>query len=165
MLGGKPLLARELDASGAVVTRVARPEVWGDAVIVRKDLPTSYNLAVVVDDAAAGMTHVVRGADLLTSTPRQIFLQQCLGLPTPAYAHLPVAINAAGEKLSKQTLAAPLDMLRPAPALFAALVFLGQQPPDELAQADCATVWHWAKTHWQLRHVPQQLALPMPTIF
>jgi glutamyl-Q tRNA(Asp) synthetase len=137
----------------------------GDFIVLRADGLFAYQLAVVVDDAAAGMTHVVRGADLLTSTPRQIFLQQCLGLPTPAYAHLPVAINAAGEKLSKQTLAAPLDMLRPAPALFAALVFLGQPPPDELAQADCATVWHWAKTHWQLRHVPQQLALPMPTIF
>jgi len=148
---------------GRITSDLARDA--GDFIVLRADGLFAYQLAVVFDDAAAGMTHVVRGADLLTSTPRQIFLQQCLGLPTPAYAHLPVAINATGEKLSKQTLAAPLDMLRPAPALFAALVFLGQQPPDELAQADCATVWHWAKTHWQLRHVPQQLALPMPTIF
>lgn len=137
----------------------------GDFIVLRADGLFAYQLAVVVDDAAAGMTHVVRGADLLMSTPRQIFLQQCLGLPTPAYVHLPVAVNAAGEKLSKQTLAAPLDIMRPTPALFAALVFLGQQPPDELAQADCATVWHWARMHWQLQHVPQQLALPMPTIF
>lgn len=133
----------------------------GDFIVLRADGLFAYQLAVVVDDAAAGMTHVVRGADLLMSTPRQIFLQQCLGLPTPAYAHLPVVVNAAGEKLSKQTLAAPLDISRPGPALFAALKFLGQMPPAELAQMDCDTVWDWAKSHWQLQRVPQQLALPM----
>lgn len=137
----------------------------GDFIVLRADGLFAYQLAVVVDDATTGMTHVVRGADLLASTPRQIFLQQCLGLPMPAYAHLPVAVNAAGEKLSKQTLAAPLDITRPVPALFAALKFLGQEPPAELAQADCETVWYWAKTHWQLQRVPQQLALPMQTIF
>ncbi len=136
----------------------------GDFIVLRADGLFAYQLAVVVDDAAAGMTHVVRGADLLTSTPRQIFLQQCLGLPTPAYAHLPVAVNAAGEKLSKQTLAAPLDVARPAPWLFAALKFLGQTPPAELAQANgdtnCDALWDWAKNHWQLQHVPRQLTLP-----
>lgn len=133
----------------------------GDFIVLRADGLFAYQLAVVVDDAAAGMTHVVRGADLLMSTPRQIFLQQCLGLPTPAYAHLPVVVNAVGEKLSKQTLATPLDISRPGPALFAALKFLGQMPPAELAQMNCDTVWDWAKSHWQLQRVPQQLALPM----
>jgi len=133
----------------------------GDFIVLRADGLFAYQLAVVVDDAAAGMTHVVRGADLLMSTPRQMFLHQCLGLPTPAYAHLPVVVNAAGEKLSKQTLAAPLDISRPGPALFAALKFLGQMPPAELAQMDCDSVWDWAKSHWQLQRVPQQLALPM----
>ena len=137
----------------------------GDFIVLRADGLFAYQLAVVVDDAAAGMTHVVRGADLLMSTPRQIFLQQCLGLPTPAYAHLPVVVNAAGEKLSKQTLVTPLDISRPGLALFAALKFLGQMPPEELAQRDCDAVWDWAKSHWQLQRVPQQLALPMRTNF
>ncbi len=107
----------------------------GDFILLRADGLFAYQLAVVVDDAAAGITHVVRGADLLASTARQIFLQQCLGLPIPYYAHLPVAVNAAGEKLSKQTRAAPVDASRPGPALFAALEFLGQQPPPELSGA------------------------------
>lgn len=101
MLGGKPLLARELDASGAVVTRVARPEVWGDAVIVRKDLPTSYNLAVVVDDAAQGVTHVTRGQDLYAATDLHRLLQVLLGLPEPLYHHHRLVMGPHGQKLSK----------------------------------------------------------------
>ena len=97
---------------------------------------------------------------LLASTPRQIFLQQCLGVPTPAYAHLPVAVNAAGEKLSKQTRAAPVDCSRPGPGLFAALEFLGQQPPPELSGAAVSELWVWAKANWQLACVPRGPALP-----
>jgi glutamyl-Q tRNA(Asp) synthetase len=97
----------------------------------------------------------VRGADLLASTARQIFLQQCLGLPTPCYAHLPVAVNAAGEKLSKQTRAAPVDASQPGPALFAALEFLGQQPPPELSGGAPQELWAWATAHWQLARVPR----------
>ena len=104
----------------------------GDFVLLRADGLFAYQLAVVLDDAEQGITHVVRGADLLDSTPRQIWLQQCLGVPTPAYAHLPVVVNADGEKLSKQTLAAALDDNHPVPALWQALYFLGQQPPQEL---------------------------------
>ncbi len=126
----------------------------GDFVLLRADGLFAYQLAVVVDDAEAGITHVVRGADLLASTPRQIFLQQCLGLPTPGYAHLPVVVNAAGEKLSKQTRAAPVDISRPGPALFAALEFLGQRPPQELSCATVAEIWAWARTNWQLVRVP-----------
>jgi glutamyl-Q tRNA(Asp) synthetase len=95
----------------------------------------------------------VRGADLLASTSRQIFLQQCLGVPTPDYAHLPVAINAAGEKLSKQTRAAAVDVSRPGPALYAALDFLGQRPPSMLSRAPVYEIWEWARTNWGLSQV------------
>ncbi len=156
--------AAEVAFDDAIQGRIesALTQESGDFIVLRADGLFAYQLAVVVDDAAAGITHVVRGADLLASTPRQIFLQQCLGLPTPAYAHLPVAVNAAGEKLAKQTLAAPLDITRPAPALVAALAFLGQMPPAELAHASRDEVWNWASVHWQRRRVPRQLALPEP---
>src|SRR5205085_1649167 len=98
----------------------------GDFVLYRADGIYAYQLAVVVDDAEQSITHVVRGADLLDSTPRQIYLQHLLAYPTPHYAHLPVAVNAAGQKLSKQTLAPPVDAARGATALTAALRFLGQ---------------------------------------
>lgn len=135
---------------GRVAQHLAR-EV-GDFVLLRADGYFAYQLAVVVDDADQGITHIVRGADLIDSTPRQVFLQRCLGLPTPAYAHLPVAVNAAGEKLSKQTLAAPVDASDPTPALIAALRFLGHTAPDGLATT--AEVWSWAWTEWSLVRVP-----------
>jgi glutamyl-Q tRNA(Asp) synthetase len=128
----------------------------GDFVLRRADGWFAYQLAVVADDADAGITHVVRGADLLDSTPRQIFLQRCLGFPTPAYAHLPVAVNAQGEKLSKQTLAPPIDAVSPAPTLWAALRFLGQLPPSELARAGVAEIWRWALAHWNMARVPRR---------
>lgn len=126
----------------------------GDYVVLRADGLFAYQLAVVVDDAAAGVTHIVRGADLLGSSARQIHLQHLLGVPQPAYAHLPVATNGAGEKLSKQTLARAIDDQRPAIALVAALRFLGQNPPLELGQASLQEVWSWAHTHWRLDKVP-----------
>lgn len=96
----------------------------GDFVLKRADGFWAYQLAVVVDDAAQGVAHVVRGADLLDSTPRQIYLQRLLGVPTPAYLHVPVLTNAAGEKLSKQTGAQALDLERPLDALMHAARFL-----------------------------------------
>jgi glutamyl-Q tRNA(Asp) synthetase len=132
----------------------------GDFIVLRADGLFAYQLAVVVDDAEAGITHVVRGADLLASTPRQIFLQQCLGVATPSYAHLPVAVNAGGEKLSKQTRAAPVDISRPGSALFAALEFLGQRPPLELCAAAVPEIWAWALENWQLDRVARGPALP-----
>jgi glutamyl-Q tRNA(Asp) synthetase len=127
----------------------------GDFVLYRADRIYAYQLAVVVDDAEQGITDIVRGADLLDSTPRQIYLQRLLGLPLPRYAHLPVAANAQGEKLSKQTLAQPLDATRPLPSLIAALRFLGQQVPGELAHGDAAALWKWAVTNWDAARVPR----------
>ena len=134
----------------------------GDFVVRRADGLFAYQLAVVVDDAEQSITDVVRGADLLASTPRQIYLQRLLGLPTPRYAHLPAAVNALGEKLSKQTLARPLDPRRAASAIAAALEFLGQAPPPGLARAALREVWDWSLAHWDLGRVPRQRALPAP---
>jgi glutamyl-Q tRNA(Asp) synthetase len=128
----------------------------GDFVLLRADGEFAYQLAVVVDDAAQGVTDVVRGADLVDSTPRQIFLQRLLGLPTPRYLHLPVAANAAGEKLSKQTGAPAIDLSQPAPALVAALRFLGQPAPDELGRAGAAAVLEWAGAHWDRARIPRR---------
>ena len=125
----------------------------GDFVLLRADGIHAYQLAVVVDDTEQGVTEVVRGADLLDSTPRQIYLQRLLNLPTPRYCHLPVVVNARGEKLSKQTLAAPIDCAQPVPALVAALRFLGQQPPDALEHAGVAEFWEWAIANWRLEQV------------
>jgi glutamyl-Q tRNA(Asp) synthetase len=125
----------------------------GDFVLRRADGVFAYQLAVVVDDAAQGITQVVRGADLLDSTPRQIALQRLLGLPTPAYAHLPVAVDRRGDKLSKQTGAPPLDERNPGPVLWAALRFLGQRPPPELAGETVPGIIAWAMAHWDLTAV------------
>lgn len=141
----------------------------GDFVVYRADSVVAYQLAVVVDDAAQGITDIVRGADLLDSTPRQIYLQQRLGLPATRYAHLPVAVNERGEKLSKQTQARAIDTRQPAREIAAALLFLGQTLPDALRQAaststaDAAVVadiWHWAKTHWQRGRVAARRTIP-----
>lgn len=134
----------------------------GDFLLARTDASYAYQLAVVVDDAASGVTEVVRGADLLASTPRQILLQRLLGCPTPRYAHLPVAVGDDGEKLSKQTLACPVDAGRPVPALLAALRFLGQQPPASLIEAGVDQLWLWAIANWRLERVPRRRTLAAP---
>lgn len=135
----------------------------GDYVVLRADGVFAYQLAVVVDDADAGITHVVRGADLLDSTARQIHLQTLLGHPHPSYAHLPIATNAVGEKLSKQTLAPAIDRLSPQTALLAALRFLGQNPPfDELAGAPLDLIWQWATNNWDLATIPRRSHAPAP---
>jgi glutamyl-Q tRNA(Asp) synthetase len=126
----------------------------GDFLVRRADGYHAYQLAIVVDDAWQGVTEVVRGSDLLDSTPRQIHLQRLLGLSTPAYRHLPVAVDASGEKLSKQTGAAPLPTRRPGATLIEALRFLGQPAPADLARASVARVWEWALAHWDPGGVP-----------
>lgn len=131
----------------------------GDFVIRRKDLLYAYQLAVVVDDAEQGVTHVVRGSDLLDSTPRQIYLQQRLDYPQPHYAHIPVLTNEAGQKLSKQTFAKALPEEQPGQQLHKALKTLGQQPPLELIQAPPAEILNWAQQHWSLERIPRCLNL------
>lgn len=126
----------------------------GDFVVKRADGLFAYQLAVVVDDEYQGITHIVRGADLLASTPRQIHLQRLLGLPTPHYMHLPVAVNEAGEKLSKQTLAAPVDASQPVATLLRILDFLRQRPPGVSASSDVRTVLDWAIQNWDATKLP-----------
>lgn len=125
----------------------------GDFVLKRSDGIYTYQLAVVVDDGWQGITHIVRGADLLGSTPRQIFLQQLLRYPTPHYLHLPVVTTNQGEKLSKQTLAHPVDAKNPLPQLIAALDFLGQDPPLELIESDLDSFWQWAINNWSVTRI------------
>ena len=129
----------------------------GDFVLYRADHIYAYQLAVVIDDAEQGITDIVRGADLLDSTPRQIYLQQLLGLPTPRYVHVPVAVNADGEKLSKQTRAQAIDRAQPLPALAAALNFLDQQAP---AFDSISALWQWAIANWRRERVPKARTQP-----
>lgn len=125
----------------------------GDFVIRRRDGLHAYQLAVVIDDAFQGITAVVRGADLLHSTPRQVILHRMLDLVVPDYAHLPVVTDANGIKLSKSAGAAAIDIARPTYEVWRALEFLQQAPPLELRRAGLATLWEWAIKHWQ----PQRL--------
>ena len=136
----------------------------GDFVLRRADGLFAYQLAVAVDDEFQAISEIVRGADLLASTPRQIWLQRCLGYATPRYAHLPVASNAAGEKLSKQTLAPALDSRQAGPMLVRALAFLGQTVPTELAGAPPTEVWAWAHAYWSFGAIPRQPSIPLATL-
>jgi glutamyl-Q tRNA(Asp) synthetase len=126
----------------------------GDFIVKRADGLFAYQLAVVVDDAFQGITHIVRGADLLWNTPRQIYLQTLLGLPTPVYAHVPLITNAAGQKLSKQTLAPALPETGRSAVISATLAVLGHPPPPELEGAAPAELLAWASAHWQIENVP-----------
>ncbi len=128
----------------------------GDYVIYRSDGFAAYQLAVTIDDAAQKISEVVRGSDLLYSTPRQIHLQQQLGYSTPHYIHLPIAVNHQGKKLSKQTHAPALSVDNPLPALIKALQFLNQSPPETLQEATLDEFWQWAIQHWQLDKIPKQ---------
>ena len=134
----------------------------GDFVVKRADGYFAYQLAVVVDDADQGITDIVRGADLLDSTTRQIYLQQILGYATPRYAHLPVAVNVLGEKLSKQTLAAPIDDADPVNTLNAVLEFLGQDTVTDCGPDALADFWKRAAAGWKLERVPKQRTLSAP---
>ena len=148
------------DALQGTITQSLGNEI-GDFVVLRADGIFSYQLAVVVDDATQNITHVVRGADLLASTPRQIYLQGLLNFATPGYMHLPIAVNAQGEKLSKQTLAEPVNSDQPVKTLLRALTFLRQNPPDELADSDLGSLWHWAITNWSANNLTGIKAAPV----
>jgi len=140
------------DALQGHLTQHLESEI-GDFVVKRADGLFAYQLAVVVDDAFQSITHVVRGADLLHSTARQIHLQRLLGFPTPAYMHLPIAVNAQGEKLSKQTLAPAIKTDDVIATLIAVLEFLQQQPPAELRLGSVEEVLAWAIKNWQPRRM------------
>lgn len=130
----------------------------GDFVIKRADGSFAYQLAVVIDDAMQNITEVVRGCDLLDSTPRQIYLQSLLKYPTPNYLHLPIITNALGQKLSKQTLAQPIDKKNPHFALFQSLQYLGQHPPLDLLNSKVETILEWAISHWEVSKIPRLFA-------
>ena len=126
----------------------------GDFVVRRADGLFAYQLAVVVDDADAGVNQVVRGADLLPSTPRQIFLQACLGYPTPRYVHLPLALNEEGEKISKRHgVISAVETGREGELLCRALRFLGQDIPPQLAAAPAEEVLAWGTAHFDISRV------------
>lgn len=131
----------------------ARQAPLQDCILQRKDRLWSYQLAVVSDDHAQGVTHVVRGYDLLEQTALQQQLYTALGWPTPCYAHIPLALNPQGQKLSKQNLATPLDRTRPRPQLVAALAFLGHPVPPHSQQRSVAELLSWAVDCWDIHRV------------
>jgi glutamyl-Q tRNA(Asp) synthetase len=122
----------------------------GDAVIQRRDGVIAYQLAVVADDAEAGVSDVVRGADLLPSTAWQLELQSALSLPKPRYLHLPLVVAADGKKLSKSAAAIPLDPGQAAFWLHRGLTLLQQAPPADLRRAEPREIWQWAREHWDV---------------
>lgn len=126
----------------------------GDFVLLRADGFWAYQLAVVADDAEQGITHIVRGQDLLVSTPRQIFLQRCLGLAEPVYAHLPLLLNKQGQKWSKQTLAPALDEMQKERHLRQVMAYLNVPPaPKDLNARELLA---WTAAHWNMAAVPKQ---------
>ncbi|RMG27466.1 MAG: tRNA glutamyl-Q(34) synthetase GluQRS [Gammaproteobacteria bacterium] len=133
----------------------------GDFVVLRADGLFAYQLAVVVDDAYQGVTSVVRGADLLASTPRQILLQRLMDLPTPEYLHVPVVTTPQGDKFAKQHQAAPLDEAPVVPTLVRALRFLGQHVPEGAGDAQAPELLQHALDHWDPGAIPRRRAIPV----
>lgn len=133
----------------------------GDFVIKRRDGLFAYQLAVVVDDAMQGVTEIVRGADLLDSTPRQIYLQKLLAYATPAYYHLPLAVDACGNKISKSQGAAKVELKNRERQLLHALQFLGQHVTNELIGSSLDEIWLWAIEHWDTGRVPATRHIPL----
>ncbi|KJS05153.1 MAG: hypothetical protein VR73_12965 [Gammaproteobacteria bacterium BRH_c0] len=137
----------------------------GDFVIHRRDGLPAYQLAVSVDDAFQGISHVIRGSDLLDSTGRQIFLLNTLGRKVPVYGHIPVALNAGGQKLSKQNLAPSLDTRDPADNLRTALLWLGVAREGDLAGLSVAQMLHWAVSQWDATQVPRHPGTAAPGVY
>lgn len=146
------------DSVQGVQQQDLRREV-GDFVVWRVEGSVAYQLAVVIDDAAQGINAVVRGADLLDSTPRQILLQRLLGLAQPTYTHLPLALDGGGRKLSKQEQALPVDAADPLPALRAALDFLGQPPPQA---RNVGALLSSALAGFDAKRIPRAISAPAP---
>ncbi len=135
----------------------------GDIIIRRRDQIVAYQLAVVVDDAEQGVTHVVRGADPLDNTPRQIVVQRLLGVPTPAYAHVPVLTESDNTKLAKSRRSVPADPDLALPQLLQVLALLGMAPEPSLAAARLDEVWTWAIAQWHIKRVPKRLNVRVST--
>lgn len=131
----------------------------GDFVIRRRDGLFAYQLAVVLDDAWQGVTDIVRGADLLDNTPRQLYLQELLGIAAPRYLHVPLIIQPDGHKLGKSYRSPPLEADQASPLLVRALKTLGQNPPGELAQRTPREVLAWGIAHWDADVIPHSLTL------
>lgn len=127
----------------------------GDFILQRRDKIYSYHLATAIDDADQGITEVVRGKDLLNTTPNQILVQQTLQLNSPSYCHLPLVYNEAGKKLSKQNHALPIKPDDTVALLYKTLKFLGQLPPNNLITAKKNEVWLWAIKNWDINLVPK----------
>ena len=127
-----------------------------DFIVKRRDGLFAYQLVVVLDDIGQGITDIVRGADLLEPTVRQISLYQLLKQPIPRFAHLPLAVTEPGFKLSKQNHAPAVDHRDPSPALVAALAFLGLEPPKELHLSPAENILSWAIAHWDINDIPKQ---------
>lgn len=164
LASGRAARSWRVRASGERIGFMDRVQGWqqqsveeycGDFVVLRADGMFAYQLAVVVDDRDQGVTDIVRGADLLASTPRQIYLQRLLGAKTPRYLHVPVAVNAEGQKLSKQTMAPGLS--NDSEAIHSALRFLGQAPPEDALGASADDLWRWAIEHWRPERIPAVL--------
>jgi glutamyl-Q tRNA(Asp) synthetase len=137
-------------------------KVTGDYVVWRRDGLPAYHLAVVIDDADEQVTTVVRGVDLLDSTAVHLHLQATLGVPSPAYVHLPVVVNSKGQKLSKQTGAVPMGRTNPGATAAMALELLGARIPSELRGAPPRELWTWAVTNWRIEELRGQRALALP---
>lgn len=137
----------------------------GDFVVRRKDQIIAYQLAVVLDDYLQGVTQVIRGADLLSSTLKQRYLQECLTLPAPVYGHVPLICNPDGSKLSKKAFAPAVSQHNKQQILFGLLQLLQQQPPDELLHASVSIQLQWAIAHWNPSALHQQRTLNAPTDF
>ncbi len=131
----------------------------GDIILQRRDRIFAYVLAVVIDDAAQGVTHIVRGADLLDNTPRQIYLQRLLGLPEPNYAHVPVLTEADGGKLAKSRRSVQVGAESPVAQLLSIFSLLGLAPPAALGSAAITAAWDWAIAQWDIGGVPKRLVL------
>lgn len=136
----------------------------GDFIVYRRDQAYAYHLAVVVDDHDQRVNHVVRGVDLLESTPRHLYLQQLLGWSSPDYLHLPVILAADGQKLSKQTGALPVDGLEPSVTLERLLALLQHSPPSDLHGAPPAELLVWAAAHWNPAAIIRQKGLAWPSL-
>lgn len=134
--------------------QVTSHEQLGDFIVRRKDGLFAYQLAVVVDDVFQGISHVIRGADLIDSTPPQRYLFACLDAPVPQFGHLPLALNAQGQKLSKQHGAKAIDDKQARDNIIAALGFLNHTIPVELQQANIEEILQWAIAHWDRRSIP-----------